>query len=81
MLNVGRAQQRARQRHTPGPLTAPTVLLRANGAAQIDPGWQALIHPPCTVVPVGGDHVTMMAEAHAPALAAALRPFLVAAAG
>lgn len=81
LLAVGRAHREARRHHRPLPCPVPVALFRATdtaltrGAADACLGWSAVAGP-VQVLWSPGDHVTMMNERNASALAAALRPVL-----
>ncbi|HYH19582.1 MAG TPA: amino acid adenylation domain-containing protein [Azospirillum sp.] len=86
LLAVGHAHREARRRYRPPPCPVPVTLFRATdtaltrGGAEDCLGWSAVAGP-VRVLWSPGDHVTMMAERNAPALAAALRPILADAGG
>ncbi|MGX7709505.1 Fic family protein [Methylobacterium sp. Gmos1] len=84
LLAVAGAHREARRAYRPAPSPVPITLFRAretapgDGAAEADEalGWRDVSAAPIDVLWVPGDHVTMMAERHAPQLAESLRPHL-----
>ncbi len=81
LLAVGQAHHEARRRHHPQPCPVPITLFRAmdaalaTGGADESLGWRDVASS-VEVHWSPGDHVTMMNEQNAPALAAALRSVL-----
>ncbi|TNF22207.1 MAG: non-ribosomal peptide synthetase [Rhodobacteraceae bacterium] len=74
LLAIARAHRAARLAYRPGPCDVPITLFLAEGSA--DPGWARIARQPVEVIPAAGDHVTMMTEAHAAGLAAAVQRVL-----
>lgn len=73
-LAIAKAHRTARLTYVPGPCDVPITLFRAEGSA--DPGWAEIAGQEIEVIPARGDHVTMMTEDNAAALAAALQGVL-----
>lgn len=74
LLAIAKAHREARLAYLPGPCDAPITLFRAEGSPE--PRWAEIAGQAVEVVPARGDHVTMMAEDNATALAEALRGVL-----
>jgi thioesterase domain-containing protein len=76
-----RAQMRMRQhamKYVPGPVPIDAVVIKSETRRFFlgdDLGWKELVHD-VTIRRVEGNHITMMTEAHAPAVAAHLRELL-----
>ncbi len=74
LLAIAKAHRRARQSYVPGPCDVPIILFQAEGSPVSD--WAKIAGQEIVVIPARGDHVTMMTEDNATALAAALRSVL-----
>lgn len=74
LLAIAKAHRTARLSYAPGPCDVPITLFRAEGSPGSD--WTEIAGQEIEVIRARGDHVTMMTEDNASALAAALQRVL-----